>query len=297
MTPTPTALPLLPTVWTTWFWLVRNLPAVAMMGLPYTALYALSLIWMQIGPVGALAGVGGFLISLSGLLAMLAFQGAVFRMHGRGEAGGLGALRLGADEGRLFIVQLLVGFLVLLVAILAVIFWAAVQVSIANGVLQANGIDPENNPYDAATVMSLYGPSEIVVLVIVSLIVIAAMGWLIARLALAYPATIIRGRIQVMKIWPVSNQNAWRITLVAALTLIPVMLVEIGLYEIAVMIVGSSFLETVQRGVEADVAGFARGQAWMRWIGLFTLINLPLQAALFSGVFLFLSPQDRSQDG
>jgi len=119
------------------------------------------------------------------------------------------------------------------------------------------------------------------------------MAWLSARLVLAYPATIDKGKVLVLTVWPLSNGMAWRIALALLLTAIPLIAVEIGVYELIAALSGERLLElTPQLSGETELnPGVQRAQEYERWIGLMAAINLPL----FSGLYAYIYRQRTSE--
>lgn len=113
-------------------------------------------------------------------------------------------MALGGDEGRLTWTAFLI--LVLTVTVLGTAFLA---VAFMIAALALINVDPEAPAPDAGQVdlFGLFGTGEW----IVSAVIFAAFGvfalWFFLRLAMAYPATLDAGRIQIMSVWPLSGKG------------------------------------------------------------------------------------------
>ncbi len=159
----------------------------------------------------ALTGAGDLNSALpalvAGLLAFIAFVAAMAswgRIALDKPAGRFAGLDFGASEGRLLWAAVLVFILcsvVLLTAALAVVFMIAALALI--------NVDPEAPAPEPGNVdlFGLYGTGEwIVASVIFAIYGIFAL-WFFLRLAMAYPATLDAGQVQIMRVWPLSGQG------------------------------------------------------------------------------------------
>ena len=96
------------------------------------------------------------------------------------------------------------------------------------------------------------------------------MTWLSARLVLSLPATIAQGAIRVMKVWPLSDKNGWQIAATLVLAGLPIIILELGLYEVISAGLGHRILEVAHLLGEDNAAapGMARMREYSLWMGL-----------------------------
>lgn len=159
----------------------------------------------------ALAGAGdlGAVFVALGLvvLASLAFVVAMAawgRIALDKPAAGFMGLAFGRDESRLSWAVLLIFILsmtVLGTAFLAVAFMVAALALI--------NVDPEAPPpaEGDVTALGLLGTGEWIVAGIIFAVYAVFSLWFFLRLAMAYPATLDAGRIQIMRVWPLSGKG------------------------------------------------------------------------------------------
>jgi hypothetical protein len=293
---TETRVPILRSVAAAYGFLFSHWNRVLIAAAPYTLIAIISIV---------VANMGGDLLVLSpllwaaGTLASIALSASVLRMAVLGDYGGWHGLRLGPDEGRLFIVNILVPILTLVVSILVGMLWLVIFSTIAAAALASAGVDPETLDLELIDVTSYLGSSEWVVIIIAGIGAAAIMMWLAARLALSFPATIANKKIQVLSVWSLSKGNAWRIALCLVLTSVPLLVIEVGVYEVLANLSGSRFLY-VEYVVGTDEAASniqSRTLELSRWISLLAVINVPVMSGLYAYLYRGLTTPEQPASG
>ena len=236
----------------------------------------------------------GPLLWLVGTVASLALSAAALRMAVLGDYEGWHGLKLGADEGRILLVNLLVPALTLVVGAMVVMSWLVVFSSIAAASLARAGVDPENFEAELMDVASYLGTADWVVVVGAGIVAAAIMVWLTARLALSFPATIERKKVQVLSVWGLSKGNAWRIALAIILTSTPLILIEAALYEVLATIFDSRFLYSeFVLGPDGAVSPVqSRLMETMNWISLMAFVNVPVVSGLYAYIYRRLASEE-----
>ncbi|WP_417468989.1 hypothetical protein [Maricaulis sp.] len=288
-TPTTTSVPILRSTLAGYAFLISHWQRALVAAAPYTLAYIAQLVLMQ--SLGDATGnpvlsMGFFLLSLVTVVASLALSAACLRMAVLGDYSGWHSLKAGADEGRIFIVGLLVSALTLLVFIMAFMFWAVVLGSIAAGAMSRAGIDPEAEGLELADAMAYLGTADWVVAIVVGLAAAALLVWLSARLVLALPATIANRKIMVLSAWSLSNGNALRIAAALLLTSLPLLALEAGLYELICAVLGSRplYVPVPVGADQLNAPALAAAEEYLRWNGLMAFINIPV----FSGLYAYI---------
>lgn len=287
----PTPVPILQSVAAAYAFFISHWRPAILAALPFTLTQAAILILlMQIGPDGtnnnALATLA-FGLTLINFVTQVSFTSSMFRMAVRGDYGGWLHLKVGADEFRVFIVSVLVVLFTLIVAVLVGMFWLAFFSSIVGGSLERAGVDPEASGFDLVEATAYLTAMDWGFVILIGIGCLAVMAWLTARLSLALPATIDKGEIQVMRIWPLSKGQAWRIAAAILLTTLPLLLLQVGLYELIGIINGERLLSsTVTIGDTMEQpAGFQRYGEYIRWFGLMAFLNYPVMSGLYAYIY------------
>jgi|GEM_PF-1336825 len=284
---TQSPVPILRSVFAAYAFFLVHWRKILIAGVPYTAAYAAQLAMMQMGGQDGAASLVILLLSVATLATSVALSAAALRLAVRGEMPGWLGLQFGGDELRIFAVSILVALLTAIVFVLVFLFWGTLFGTVAMSGLEQAGIDPEASGFDLAGATAYMGATEWIVVVLAGLAGLAIVMWLSARLVLALPATIAHRKIQVMKAWPLSDGNGWRIALALALAGLPVTLVELGIYEALAGMLGHRPID-VTRIIAADLAetpGIARMREYSLWLGLFSAINIPVFSGLYAYVF------------
>lgn len=291
MNPTPiaTPVPILRSAAAAYAFLISHWQRALIAAAPYTLAYLVQLLLLDaLGgtTVNPLIALGSFMLSLISVVASLALSAACLRMAVLGDYSGWHGLKAGADEGRIFVVGLLVSALTLLVFIMAFMFWAVVLGSVAAGAMSRAGVDPEAAGLELADAMAYLGMADWAVVGGVGLLAGAVLMWLSARLVLAFPATIANRKIMVLSAWPLSGGNAVRIAAALLLTGVPLLALEAGLYELICTMLGSRpFYAPVPVGPDQiNEPVLAAAQEYLRWNGLMAGINVPV----FSGLYAYI---------
>ncbi|WP_417482540.1 hypothetical protein [Maricaulis sp.] len=288
-THTATPVPILRSALAGYAFLISHWQRALVAAAPYTLAYIAQLVLMQgLGDAmgNPVLSMGFFLLSLVTVVASLALSAACLRMAVLGDYSGWHGLKAGADEGRIFIVGLLVSALTLLVFIMAFMFWAVVLGSIAAGAMSRAGIDPEAEGLELADAMAYLGTADWAVAGVVGLAAAALLIWLSARLVLALPATIANRKIMVLSAWSLSNGNALRIAAALLLTSLPLLVLEAGLYELICAMLGSRplYVPVPVGADQINAPALAAAEEYLRWNGLMAFINIPV----FSGLYAYI---------
>lgn len=185
-----------------WRFLADHPVPVGFAALLYAPVFAAQSVWSVQAAV-AVPGAAplAILAALAGLAIFVVSLAAWGRLALRGDGAGLFAHRLGGDEQRLGVVTLLLfvlTFTVIGTAFLAVAFMVA-ALALIN--VDADAPAPEGR----IDVFAMFGPGEMTVAVIVIGAFALFSLWFFLRLALAYPATVALGRVQVLTAWPLSR--------------------------------------------------------------------------------------------
>ena len=280
-------VPVLASIRAAYAFLTGHARAVLLAGLPYTTVYAL---WLggSFGPGHVAQGGIGLALSLAVSLASIAMSAAALRLAVRGEHAGPLGLQLGRDELRLFLVALLVFLLAGIVFILVYLFWGVIFLTVAGGAMERAGLElDEESGFELAQALGYLTPADWAVTGLSGAGCAAIVIWLLARLTLALPASFAAGRIQVMKAWPLSDGNGWRLALCLVLTGLPLLAIELGLYELLSALAGGSLLDMNGRYSDAgsELPAVLRLREYQTWLGLFAAVNLPVFAGLYAFIY------------
>ena len=149
---------------------------------------------------GARGAVGGF-VAVAGLAVTIEL-GALWRLSlGAGRLG-FGGLQIGWVEVRLAAVTALSVLFMIILGLLAFIVLLAFAYAAA-----ASG-----HGFVASNVASWAGAVEDrgrVILAVVSLACAGSLAWAFGRISLAAPASVRRGRVQVLSTWPLTKGRVW----------------------------------------------------------------------------------------
>lgn len=289
-------IPVLRSVSVAYTFLIANWHRFALAGLPFTLAYIVRLWLSQKAETAPLEGLWLTLDATSMIavtIGSLALSAMVFRLAVRDEYDGRWGLRLSGDEWRLFLVILLNGALVLIVALLAAMFAFVVFSTIAGGAVERVGIDPEEAGLDLPTAMAHMTAVDWGAAWLVNMVAFLLVAWLIARLSVSFPASFDQRAVRVLSVWTLSEGQAWRILAAMALGMVPLLLVEVGLYELVCGLAGTRILgSAVAVGDTLQTGGpFVVSQEYMRVTGLFAVVNLPVIAGLYTHFYRTRSGQ------
>lgn len=294
----PTPVPIIRSVAAGYAFLISHWHRAMIAAAPYTVAYIAQLLLLRLvgqgGNESTVLEAGILVLSVLTVIASLALSASMLRMAVLGDYSGRFGLKVGKDEWRLFLVSILVSLLLILVFVMVFMFWAVFFSMIASGALEREGIDPETSGFDLAQATAYMSTADWASVVVTGALGAFIIAWLAARLVLSFPATIDRGRVLVLSVWPLTDGMAWRIALALLLASIPLIAVQIGLYELLSALMGERFLaEAALISSEVDTAeGVQRFREYERWLGLMAAINIPL----FSGVYAYIYRQRTSQD-
>lgn len=258
--------------------------------LPYTAFTLGIAVLVRINSddaMGAAGSVIGMLFSIGAVVSGLAFYAAVLRLAVNNTSEGWLGLKFGAEERRVLFVTLLIFGLAILTASLIAMFIGPLFLSVENAAMLSAGIDPEALEIDAVQALGYMKAADWAVIIGAALIGLALMVWLLARLLMAFPATIAEGKIRVLSVWGLSNGQSARMALALALALGPLLAVEIAVYEGLVALFDVRFLY-VAFNVGPDQLVDPRSsqfQEMVRLVSLFAFINVPIVFGLYAGLY------------
>ncbi|MFY0637851.1 hypothetical protein [Maricaulis maris] len=280
-------IPVLPSVAKAYALLITHWSRFLMAGLPFTLAYAIQLWLVQKALAAPLDGFWLTLdatVMIAATVGSLAFSAMCFRLAVRDEYGGQFGLQLSGDEWRFFLVALLNAALVLIVALLAAMFAFVVFTTIAGGAVEGAGIDPEESGFDLPMAMSYMGTADWVAAWAVNMVAFLLVAWLVARLSVSFPASFAQKAVRVLSVWTLSEGQAWRILAAMALAGLPLIVVEVALYEALCMALDARPLLTPVSVGEVMVTDgvFARIPEYLRVAGLFSIVNLPVMAGLYA---------------
>jgi hypothetical protein len=285
-------LPILKSVFAGYAFLAANWQRVLMVGAPYL-LSAIGLVWLQsmmapaaaVGP-SATSGLLAFVLTLVNMVASIVFATAVLRLAVRNEFMGWNGMQLGADEARIFVVNILVAVLTVLVLLLGGLFALAFVSAMAAGIIERANLSQEAVTENIQLVFDQFSATDWAMVVLLGLGFVALMLWLAARLSMALPATIERRKVQILAVWPMSKGQSWRIALAIGLTGLPVLVVGMLAYEAVSSLLGVRLLElahTVDSSVENSEM-IVRMNEVARLNGFLAIVTVPL----FSGLYAFI---------
>jgi hypothetical protein len=172
------------------------------------ALYAPVFALQSVGSAQAALAVPGaaplaILAALAALAVFVISLAAWARLALSEERSGLFAHRLGQDEARLGIAAVL-----LLILTFTVVGTAFLALAFMIAALALINVDPQAPaPEGGIDIFALLGPGELAVAVIVIAAFALFSAWFFLRLALAYPATLALGKVQVLTAWPMSGRG------------------------------------------------------------------------------------------
>ncbi|MBO6797012.1 hypothetical protein [Maricaulis sp.] len=288
---TTTPVPILRSVAAAYAFLISHWQRALIAAAPYTLLYVAQLFLLaNLLTAGAPSEITlsfYWMLWLVTPMALLALTGAMLRMAVKGDYSGRFGLKLGHDEWRIFLVAILVGVLMFVSLVLALMFVIAVMLSVAGGALERAGIDPAAADAEMEMAWGYLSTADWAVLAVVGIAALALVLWLSARVSMAMPATIDKGRVLVLSVWPLTNQTAWRVAAAAALTIGPLLLLEVGVYHLLGAALGErpfQQLELIAR-VEGDAPVMAQVREYLRWFGLMAGINYPLLTGLYAYIY------------
>ncbi len=288
----PTPVPIFRSVAAGYAFLISHWHRAMLAAAPYTVAYIAQLLLLRlVGQGQSSAGLEMLILVLSvvTVIASLALSASMLRMAVLGDYSGKFGLKVGRDEWRLFLVSILVLALTVLVFIMVFMFWAVFFSMIATGALERAGIDPQGSGFDLTEAMAFMNTADWGAVVVTGSLGVFVMAWLSARLILSFPATIDKGRVLVLSVWPLTNGMAWRIALALLLASIPLIAVEIALYEVLSFLIGERFLAdaALLSSEVVEEAGVQRVREYERWLGVMAAINIPL----FSGIYAYIYRQ------
>lgn len=185
-----------------WRFLLDHPGPVGFAALLYAPVFAAQSVWSA---QAAVAAPGAAPLAILAALAGLAIFVVSLAAWGRLALGvpGVGLLghRLGADEQRLGVVALLL--FVLTFTVVGTAFLALAFMIAALALINVDAEAPA--PEGRVDIFAMFGPGETAVAVIVIGAFALFSLWFFLRLALAYPATVALGRVQVLTAWPLSR--------------------------------------------------------------------------------------------
>ncbi len=183
---------------------ISNAPAVLAGAGLYAAVFAVQSYFTALAGAGVTGaapwGLAFGLLALGAFVLAMASWGREALGKPQGPWFGLA---LGGDEGRLAwatVLILILSLTVLGTAFLAVAFMIAALALI--------NVDPDAPaPEGDVDLFAMFGTGEIITATVIFAVFALFSLWFFLRLAMAYPATLDAGRIQIMSIWPLSGRG------------------------------------------------------------------------------------------
>jgi hypothetical protein len=187
-----------------WRFLADNPGPIVFAALLYAPVFAAQSVWSAQAAVGSPGAAPlAILAALAGLAVFVVSLSAWGRLTLHSDGAGVFAHRLGKDEQRLGVVTLL-----LFVLTFTVVGTAFLAVAFMIAALALINVDAEAPaPEGRIDIFAMFGPGEMAVAIIVIGAFALFSFWFFLRLALAYPATVALGRVQVLTAWPLSRGN------------------------------------------------------------------------------------------
>ncbi|MEQ8405591.1 MAG: hypothetical protein RKE49_10870 [Oceanicaulis sp.] len=186
----------------------------------------------------AAAGTGwGAPAAFAAMLAAFAVFVVVLAAWGRARLDrGAPALKVGGDEARLLWVCVLV-----LILVFTVIGTAFLAVAFMLAGLALINVDPAAEPPEGfVNIFALYGAGELAVALVIGGVFAVFSLWFFLRLALAYPATVDQGRVQVLTAWPLSGRRrAVEMIVTLVLAALPGVIVLVALNLVSSALIGA----------------------------------------------------------
>lgn len=185
-----------------WRFVTENPGPVGFAALLYAPIFAAQSVWSAQAAVAAPGAAPlAILAALGGIAVFVVSLTSWGRIALRREVGGVFGHKLGAQERRMGIVALL-----LLVLTFTVIGTAFLTLAFMIAALALINVDPDAPaPEGRIDIFALFGPGEAVVAVVIITAFTLGSLWFFLRLALAYPASMALGRVQVLTAWPLSR--------------------------------------------------------------------------------------------
>ena len=270
-----------------WTFVSSNIEQLLLAALPYTAFTVGIAILVQVNSedvLGATGAVIGLMFSIGAVVSGLAFYAAVLRLSVNKSNDGWLGLKFGAEERRILFVTLLIFGLAILTASLIAMFIGPLYLSVADAAMQSAGLDPEALEVDAVQALNYLKPADWAVMIGAALIGLALMIWLLARLLIAFPATIAEDKIRVLSVWGLSTGQTARLAIALALALGPLLVVEVAVYETLAAVFDTRFLYVAfnvgpEQVVDPRSSTF---QEMVRLVSLFAFINVPIVFGLYA---------------
>ncbi len=270
-----------------WTFVRSNIEQLLLAALPYTAFTVGIAILVQVNSedvLGATGAVIGLMFSIGAVVSGLAFYAAVLRLSVNKSNDGWLGLKFGAEERRILFVTLLIFGLAILTASLIAMFIGPLYLSVADAAMQSAGLGPEALEVDAVQALNYLKPADWAVMIGAALIGLALMIWLLARLLIAFPATIAEDKIRVLSVWGLSTGQTARLAIALALALGPLLVVEVAVYETLAAVFDTRFLYVAfnvgpEQVVDPRSSTF---QEMVRLVSLFAFINVPIVFGLYA---------------
>jgi hypothetical protein len=193
---------------------LRHAVPVALAALACGGLHAAQIAAAQAG-AGAAAGLALFAALAVLFIAAAGFGRMALELPGKGVLG----FAAGADEARFVWVMILI--LILLGTVIGTAFLCLAFMLGALALIGADRAGMTEQPEGFVNIFALFGTGEwIVAMVLLAAFAVFSL-WMLARVAMAGPATLERGRVQVLSIWPLSTGRSPMIALTSLLAAAP----------------------------------------------------------------------------
>ncbi|MGJ3233341.1 MAG: hypothetical protein ACFE0P_16250 [Oceanicaulis sp.] len=226
------------------------------------------------GGWGAPAAFASIVLAFVVFVAALAAWGRAL-LHGDGVEAGFAA-----DAARLLWVCVLV--LILVFTVLGTAFLALAFMLAGLALINVDAAAPP--PEGFVNIFELYGPGELAVALALGAVFALFSLWFFLRLALAYPATIDLGRVQVLTAWPLSGRRrAGEMILTLVLAGAPGALILAGFNSLSAALIGAwpaaAQSAAGETGLAVNAGAFLLS-AFLYGAGKMALVGAPCATAL-----------------
>jgi hypothetical protein len=255
-----------------------NLPAIG----PAAALGALLLVTFSLWnatPAGSLLLV--LLIAFG-----VAFRAFTFRLALGQQSGGPLGLKLGREEFNLFAASMVIGFFMVIVAVMGFVLFAFVlSIAAAQAGVTQDQLQGDEAEMRAAVLAILQSPQATPALA-VPVLVALGMAYLSARLALAGPATIGERKLMAFSTWRWTEGNGLRILAACFLVIAPLGFALLFVVNIIAGLVAAATGVTAATGPSVLVLGVV---AFVFGLGVYGVI-LPALSGVTAHLYKGLRP-------
>ena len=279
MADSSTSVPVLRCIITAFVFLRRNLAYVYVTGAIYIITALLSFAFSVYAPDASMLAAFGALLGLALIPLKVMLYAAYLRRALGLPASGVLDLRLGADEGRLFLTMFAVftitGFIVFLYALFGAFWVSAVVASI---------VDPAIVETEPASAFAQSGMAGQAALVLAASGLVALLLYTLARFAPAFAAAIAEKRVVVFEAAALSKGQGWRMVLAMVGASLPFYLILApGTIQYFHLVLNATI--QAQSGSASGPAAMALDLKPLSWYFALSALLWPAMAAINSSLY------------